>query len=382
MPGDDKQAGDARRARQFPALRILEAAGIALSPASIVIAALASFLLTISGQFVDLIFRPSVQSTPVSIDADRWGTQIGIVPPFDRTLIAAVARPWSSVLEPVISVLNSGWEWGFSARMSCRFALALAAWSLVGVILCRRSAYLFVGHDDSSVRLAIQYGLKRWPASVGAPLIPLVAAFLMAMSLATVGLVGRFPFVGSTWLTIASPFLGLMGFGMAFLLFATACGWPLMVAAIATDDCDSFGGLSRAYSGLTGRPWQVAAHTVFGLLVGIVLMWIVILIGEMTIWCATSCTALGSGLTQAHDSLFGPLTFLADQTVAGIGISFFWSATAVIYLLLRQEVDGIPLDRIAPDDEARPVRDPLPVVGIPATDARTESNGKVPGIDQ
>ena len=62
------------------------------------------------------------------------------------------------------------------------------------------------------------------------------------------------------------------------------------------------------------------------------------------------------------------------RSVKGIGISYFWSATVVIYLLLRQEVDGVPVDRVAPDDELRPVRDPFPVVGIPATDAKTEPN--------
>ena len=45
MPDDDAKAGRVPWKRQFPALRILDAAAIALSPASIVIAILAAFLL-------------------------------------------------------------------------------------------------------------------------------------------------------------------------------------------------------------------------------------------------------------------------------------------------------------------------------------------------
>ena len=160
---------------------------------------------------------------------------------------------------------------------------------------------------------------------------------------------------------------------MAFLMLTTAFGWPLMVAAVSTDDCDSFGALSRAYSCLTGRPWHLMSYASIGTLVGVVLMSVVHLIAETTIWCAMSGMALGMGEELAYGSLRGTLPPVVRELVTGVGISFFWSASVVIYFLLRLDVDGVPLDRIAADDDARPVRDPLPVVGIPATDARTES---------
>ena len=133
----------------------------------------------------------------------------------------------------------------------------------------------------------------------GAPLIPLAAAVLVGLMIAMFGLLGRLPFLGGPWLFVASPILAILGFAIAFLLLATAIGWPFMVAAVSTDDCDSFGGLSRAYSGLTGRPWQVAVHAVLGLLGGPDPD-----VGRHArrrlhhLGCAMSGTAIGSGMNK------------------------------------------------------------------------------------
>ena len=47
-------------------------------------------------------------------------------------------------------------------------------------------------------------------------------------------------------------------------------------------------------------------------------------------------------------------------------VSFFWSATTVIYFLLRQSDDGTPLDQVyIPGPPPKP--EPLPVVGVAAS---------------
>ena len=181
---------------------------------------------------------------------------------------------------------------------------------------------------------------------------------------------GQLPFIGPLWLTVTSPATTLLGFAIAFLLLATAFAWPIMVASVATDDCDSFGSLSRAYSGLSGRPWQALGLACVGLLTGTVLISLVLLLGITTVWCTISSVALGSGTERADESLLKPATNLVRLVTSGVGISFFWSTTTILALLLRREVDGVPLERLAQDDNLRPPHDPLPVVGIPATDVR------------
>ena len=59
--------------------------------------------------------------------------------------------------------------------------------------------------------------------------------------------------------------------------------------------------------------------------------------------------------------------------LGSFGISLFWTSVTIIYLLLRQSIDKMPLDRLAPSDQERPPRDPLPVVGMPAVTDRPQS---------
>jgi hypothetical protein len=359
---------------QFPVLRILEAAGVALSPGSIALATVTAVLLGFSGWIVDRIFHVD--------PAKSWPPLVISVFGLEFSANEVIISPWTSVAQPAVLAVTSGA--GISGRLNglLRFGLALGAWSLVGVILCRRSAFLFVCNDQSTVARAVKYGLRRWGDSIRSPLIPLAAALLIGIIISGVGLLGRLPYWGSAWLFLISPIVAVLGVVMAFLLLATMLAWPLMVAAVAIDDCESFGGLSRAYSILTSRPWQTTGYIIFGLLVGLILMAVTMAVGETTIWCGVSATAFGSGGEQVRKSLVSPLTTLVHEIVTGIGISFFWSAATVIYLLLRQDVDGVPLDRIALDDDDRPVRDPLPVVGIPATDAKPPTDTKMESNDE
>ena len=375
MP-DDNSIDRVLSRRLFSFLRLFDTAAIALSPASVVIAAIATVLVNISWS----LFGHQRQFTPLTPalneTTERWLQSLKTSPISDFVTDAAFLYPWSSVVKPTFSILESSGSWSTRFEGIVQLLLAIGIWSLAGTILCRRSATLFVGNDESTLRSAIQYSRLRCRASATAPLIPLFTALMIGLIIAGIGFVGRLPFVGLLWLMIASPVVMILGFAIAFLLLVSAMGWPLMVAAVATDDCDSFGALSRAYSCLTGRPWHAFGFGLISLLIGIILMLMVKLFIETTLFCAMSCTGLGRGAELAQASLLSPLNSLSHVALSGIGTSFFWSATTVVYLLLRQEVDRMPLDRLALDDNARPTRDPLPVVGIPATDALKQSNGQ------
>ena len=362
--------------RQFPVIRLFDAVAIAISPVSVAIAAIATVLIDILWWLVShqIPFTPSTH--PLFESTEQWMQTIKSFPTADLTQQNAFLRPWTSVVYPASLILQSNGSWNARFAGLVQLLLVIGIWSLAGTILCRRSAKLFVGDDESTVRRAIQYSLLRYPASVAAPLIPLFTALFIALAIAGIGFVGRMPFLGYLWLTTMSPVVMILGFAIAFLLVLTAMGWPLMVAAVATDDCDSFGGLSRAYSFLTARPWHAFGYGLISLLIGFILMSVTNLFIETAFFCAISCTGFGCGEEQAQKSLSFPLNGLFQILKSGVGTSFFWSATTVICLLLRLDVDRVPLDRLALDDELRPARDPLPVVGIPATDAWKQANGQ------
>lgn len=370
MPTDVAVSRDSSR-QQFPAVRLFEAAALALSPPSLLAATLAGLFL--SG--VEWLMGPALDPAPISeAFPEIWTTPLKSIPNEITGPLGVLLRPWLSLIQPVMAMLGTsngltGW-----LTSLIQLGLAIGLWSVVGTFLCRRSAMLFAGNDESTVWSAIQYGGRRWVSSAFAPLIPLFSVLLAGLMAAAFGMVGRVPLVGEWFLTIATPAIGLLGFAMAFLLLASALGWPLMITSVATDDCDSFGSLSRATSGLTSRPWHALGLTSLALVVGFVLLGIISILGMTTIWCGTASTAVGSGTERADAFLLGPITYLVRRTVDGVGISFFWSAATVISLLLRQEVDGVPVHRLSLDDDLRPVREPLPVVGIPATDARFKTD--------
>jgi len=370
--------------QQLPGLRLFEAATLAISPGSLLFAMIAVLLLNFSDGVVNRLFSPD-QRPPVtgllfgSVSPKVFGSVfpkvsevlevlVPLKPCFDPLL-----RPWFSMTEPTTTLLFAH---GSGRRLNAliRFLIATVVWSLFGTILCRQSATRFAGQDESSIRLAIHYGFARWRASCAAPLIPLFTALLLGLFAAMWGLFGRLPILGSWWLTLTSPFLGFLGLLMALLLLTTALGWPLMVAAVATDDCDSYGGLSRAWGGLLNRPWHFLAYVIMALMIGLMLMLVAHLFASTASYCGVSSTAFGSGTSQAKLGLIKPLARLMKLMLAGVGVSYFWSTSTILFLLLRQEIDGLPLNHLARDIGDRPVRDPLPVVGIPATDAEINSN--------
>lgn len=363
---------------RFPELRLFDTAGLALSPGSIVIAVLASLLVALIGRGLDRVMVPDAKIAAHVVFDERVPGAIGSIPGFELEQSPRWHSPWTIVARPAIYTVTT--SDGMAARFSglIRLVIIFAIWSLAGLILCRRAATLFVGDDQSSLQDAVEYGSRRWSNSVSGPAIPIFAALVVGLVILIGGLVGRLPWVGSAWLTMTSPLAALFGFGMAVLLLSALCGWPLMAAAIAIDDCDGFGALSRTCSGIAGRPWHLVGYVFVCTLVGAILTVVVQIFGDATIWCAVSATSLGSGEAVVKQSLVDPVTSIVRLVEAGIMLSFFWSAATVIALLLRREVDGVPIDQIAPDHVIEVDPDPLPVVGIPATDSRIQINGHMP----
>jgi hypothetical protein len=353
---------------QYPVLRIFDAAGAAFSPSSIVIAIVAAIAIGLAGSLVNQILP--VKNAAQTPDQVSWPE----LPAAERAAIIGrtMANPWVGVADCAIAVLRPDVGFVYHLNGFVRFGFSLCIWSLVGLILCRRSAFLLTGDDDSSLPRTIDYGLRRWLTTLLCPLIPLIAAISIGLIAAIIGVFGRIPAVGPVWLLLISPISAALGLGMAFLFVAMLFSWPLMTAAVATDDCDSFGGLSRAFSMLTGQLWMAAGYLICTMVMGSIVFAVVASMGELTIWFATWTTAMGSGSEQARQSLAAPVMWIVHQIVAGIGTAYFWSAATLIYLLLRKEVDGVPIDRIAPHDDSRPAKDPLPVVGMPATDAKMD----------
>ena len=285
-----------------------------------------------------------------------------------------LARPWTSIKRPLVQILwNTTDTTGVSPAGLTWSALTQLVWSVVcwtlsGVAVCRVASVKISRDHPEALFPALQYVSRRWKPALGAPTILAVAMLITGSGLLVAAWCGRIPWIGVPLLLLGSPLLLLAGLVLAVSALAILCGWPMMVAATAVDDCDGFGALSRTCSFLLGRPWQAAWHGLVSAVYGSVLVAVV-----------------GGVLTAALLAESRPLPVLleigdwqpvmrashgiAHLLLATFAASLFWSLVTLNYLLLRQAVDQKPFEDILPGAESG-TQSGMPVVGIAATDYR------------
>lgn len=351
--------------RWFPWLRLFQSIELALSVRQIVVATLALFVLWAGHACLELLApEPAIHVEFVGLEI-LWDARLPRETQalWSQRVTTKVMRPWDDVVRPGAALLQSNLSARERLRWAGDLAWSMAVWSLFGLALCRLSGRRFAREEEDSVRKAIQYGQTRWWRGIVAPLIPALAAiFVMAFAF-VMALPGRLPLIGSVLAFLISPLLVIFGLAAAWLLIAILLGWPLMLAAIAMDDCDGFGGLSRSYSMWTGRPWYYTWCVILAAIAGTIA---VFLAGELAHWVIVlASTAANWGTSEGSVGVGGgTIMYLVVTVLQAYCVSFFWTSATIIYALLRQSVDSIPLDIIAPDEP--PPRDPFPVAGIPA----------------
>jgi len=279
--------------------------------------------------------------------------------------LSPLATPWIQVAYSAIAVLvNDSYAGRFQSAMVCLWLVSV--WSLFGLALCRLTARRLARNEEGSVRRAIRFGVTRWIYGIVAPALPAAAALVVVVPAIVVAATGRIPWIGATLVVLGSPVILVCSMTAAYLFLAILIGWPLMLAAIATDDCDGFGGLSRSYSLWTGRLWYFAWCWIVAAVVGTVAVLLASWLGRWGLLISDLAIRTGMGESNTEVDAASTVQFLLTILLRMYCLSFFWTSVTIGYVLLRQSVDRLPFDVIAPDDEERPKRDPLPVVGIPA----------------
>ncbi|MCR9297151.1 MAG: hypothetical protein NXI32_31005 [bacterium] len=190
----------------------------------------------------------------------------------------------------------------------------------------------------------------------------LVALLLLAIPIALLGLLSR---AGGPGAHIAGTLM-LLAFPLVFafgrLLLSMFLCFPLSVCAITAEKkADAFEGFSRSNAYLFQRPVVAAICAMVLGLVG--------LVGEQIVMWTLHGGWLFMRSVFAYFS--GPLPETAivyfrvgDGLVSGLifayWFSFFWSAAAALYLILRHSVDSTDLDEI--DTLENPIESSLPEI--------------------
>ncbi|MDG2220932.1 MAG: hypothetical protein P8L85_06115 [Rubripirellula sp.] len=213
----------------------------------------------------------------------------------------------------------------------------LLVWAPPAILLTRQGGLLAAGRNMTGIRLGFTLGLQRSWRGWFAGLMPLVAAFAIAMAMVPLG-----------WLTRLAPDQPLLEIpaGLLSALIAIPSGViavgglvaiPLSWAALGNEqDSDPLNALSRGYESLFRRPLHLAFYSGIAALFASVIFCIAAGI-------ATAATLM-SGFFLDLSGCSPNVRAVASNALAMIPIvmvtTLSWGLAGGIYLLLRYNTGG------------------------------------------
>ena len=225
-----------------------------------------------------------------------------------------------------------------------------------------------------------RFAARRYSAFVGAPLFPLALTAVIVLCSIPVGWLLRFD-VGVLLAALVWIFVLLGGLLAAVVFVGLLFGWPLMWAALSTEEMgDVFEATQRSFSYTFGRPLHYAWYALVALLIGSAAFVVVQWMAELVVYLSFWLVSWGSG-TEALQALAGTdawrfagvgiiawLSQLVLTVASSFRYAFFWCAAGAIYLLLRRDSDQIEFDVVhVPDQQVRYSLPPLTTdeAGVP-----------------
>ncbi len=282
-------------------------------------------------------------------------------------------------------------------------AIVLLVWSLFGGAICRIAALHAARDEKITFGQAMKFSGRKLGSFFTAPLIPLALLVTIGVAVLVGGLFAAIPYVGEIFAGLFWPLALLAGFVMALVLIGGVAGSILMFPTIAVEGSDSFDALSRSFSYVYSKPWRTAFYVLVSGVYGAICFLfvrafahIVLNLTHMTaglgmnidgssylpetvgkleaIWTRTALLGEGRfygdfgqyplGGTEAFAGFFITLwTYIVLGLVVSFVISFFFSASTLVYYLLRREVDATDIEDVyleEYEDELAPVTTPPP----------------------
>ncbi|MCI0498071.1 MAG: hypothetical protein L0Y36_00115 [Planctomycetales bacterium] len=270
-----------------------------------------------------------------------------------------------------------GWAFRFHPFFSMiYFSAVFLIVVFMGGALCRCSALEFAQEEKPGLTEAIDYTIENYRSFLSAPLLPLGLVGIVAFMIAAAGTVGAIPFAGELILMLLFGVLLLCGFLIALLILGTVAGGLLLFPAVAYEKTTGLDSIGRAFSYVLNRPiwmfYYVLIAGVFGTFFYLIIRLVVfgtlrltygLLSAGMTvaregpklerIWPEPSfldflqrpsATAVWSE-SAASFVVYGFMLMIVGLLIACI-ISYFFSASTIIYALMRKKADNVEMSRI------------------------------------
>ena len=343
------------------------ASAMALAPQRIILAFLAVSAIMVVGSLFD------------SVAGEIENVGYGVFEMLSASLIRAAGETAEALLRLDLAGASISFNQGFIAtpvalaneapwRTAALVICLIPVWSILGGAVARAAAMEAARNETTSVPQALAYALSRARALVGAYFLPigliaLCAALLWIFGVLLLSLPGL-NVVGGILYGIAL----LLGFLLALLTVGLAVGFPLLIPAVAADSADIADAFQRTYAYLIERPFSLLVWGVTLLAQGLVGVFILAVIITLAINWTADLTGAASDNVAGNVRFFAPLPERADlegtlPLVAGVigvwervalavvgahAISFFFCASTVVYLRVRQACDGQAIEDVWP----------------------------------
>ena len=293
--------------------------------------------------------------------------------------------------------------------------LLLLIWSLFGGAIARIAALHTARDEKIAIKQALKFSGRKLFSFFFAPLIPVALVCVMGFFLFFGGLVSAIPYVGEVIAAVLWPLALVGGFVIVLVMIGAVTGFMLMFPTVAVEGSDSFDALSRSFSYVYSKPWRTAFYVLVSGFYGAICYLFVRLfahlmlnvthvaaglgmnidgssrlpetVGKLSaIWTRTALLEPGrfygtfgqyplSGTETFCKWLITFWTFIVVGLVAAFAVSFFLSASTIIYYLLRREVDATDLEDVYLEEyeeeeiTAATGAEPTPPAGEPVKEA-------------
>jgi hypothetical protein len=267
--------------------------------------------------------------------------------------------------------------------------IGLCIVSVGGGAICRIAALQFARDEKPGVGESLRYSLRKFWSFFIAPLFPVGMVIFFTGCISLLGVLGNVPLGLGELIVGLFMWLALIaGAIVAAIVIGTVAGFNLMFPAVGYDGLDGFEAMSRAFNYIYVRPWRMGLYTGMAFVYGAICYIFVRFFAYLLLRATYIGLRLGAGLNSARgltdkimaiwrEPSFGKLLVYSTETgsvsergaailvylsalivvglVVSFIISFYFSASTIVYALMRNKVDNTPLEEVYIEpEETRP----------------------------
>ena len=263
-------------------------------------------------------------------------------------------------------------EWGEYVVLIVLVLGLMIIWSVFAGAVTRLTALELGKGEKTGLKDSISFVMKKFWSYFWSPLTPILGVlFFIACNVAG-GLLGKIEFAGEIAVAVGFPLAILSGFLIVFLGIVGVIGFILMFPAISSEGSDAFDAISRAYSYVLSRPLHFLSLFITLIVCGMILTFVAGYGACLVMKTSYFTVGLGmgeklneirafiAGLSGGGDTitslnpvsmriaalLFMLYIVLIKIIVGSIIIAFVGSASTIVYLIMRKDVDGTEMDDI------------------------------------